>query len=174
MTIYEYFPDSNKFECLEFASKYDSILETFHSTVDLREKWKPIPAKLDVSVGLSGDFPSVLWDIPVCTLRAWSILESLIGKSVEVLPLKCPDRNFFALHVIAVVDCLDAAKCEFKRYSSGKIMRVAKFAFRSDPAKEHHMFRIPDAGGVVFVTEKFKKTVEAAKLKGLIFRPVPT
>ena len=174
MNIYEYLPDSNKYECFEFASKYDRSLDKFGLGVRLGGNWTPIPAKIDDSVGSPGDFPSVLWDIPVFSLRAWTILEPLIGDSVEALPLKCRDRSLFALNVLAVVDCLDQKKCEFKYYSSGKIMRVAKFAFRSDPAVKHHMFSIPEASGVVFVSDQFRETVDKEKLKGLTFKSVPT
>lgn len=174
MNVYEYLPDSNNFECLEFASKYDRTLDKFGLGVRLRENWKPIPAKIDDSVGGPSDFPSVLWDFPVCSLRAWTILEPLIGESVEALPLKCRDRSLFALNVLAVVDCLDQEKCEFKYYSSGKIMRVARFVFRSDPAEKHHIFSIPETSGSVFVSEQFCETVNKEKLKGLEFKLVPT
>ena len=172
--IYNYIADSDKYECLEFASRHDRTLDKFGCGVRLAGDWKPIPAKIDDSVGRPGDFPSAFGQIPVLSLRAWTLLEPLIGESVEALPLKCPGRNLFALNVLAVVDCLDQEKCEFKYYSSGKIMRVAKFAFRNDPTEKHHMFSIPETSGDVFISDQFRKLVEQENLKGLQFKLVRT
>lgn len=120
------------------------------------------------------DFPSPLSDCPVLSLRAWECLAPLIGPCVEPLPIRAKGNEFVLLNVIARCPAFDAERSDgVRRDSFGILYDASKWAFRTGAHIGTDMFRINTEVSRVFVTERFRKTVEAGELVGLLWVVVP-
>jgi hypothetical protein len=172
--------DSNTYRVFSFAneSREDEIVELFDGGKPLASLWDPIEVKLyDKEEGESdkplADFMRILFG-PVISARGVAILKPLINNTAEFLPLTTKVGAYFALNVYPV-DCLDEEHSVVVRFpNSERIMDVEKYAFSSDRLKEVHAFRLPQLGPThLFVSNEFRKTVEANNLTGLLFYSVP-
>jgi hypothetical protein len=172
MSIYKLVPDSDSYDnllydspdCLEVSLQFDGR--------SLARSWTPLHLQV-YPVGRSGDFPSLSSHIPIFSKKAWSVLEPLIGTSVEALPLAGPAGLFIAVNVTDIADCLDHARSSINRFSDGRVMWVDSHAFKEGCLGARNIFKIPEALlNDVFVSENFKRAVEDAGLEGLIFRRV--
>ena len=179
MKIYEVVPNSDVYDALycNDDSEYRLILRFFGYYPYHQDKspkvWKPITVKIDPR-HKKGDFPS-LCPFLVFSSRARKVLQPLIGNYVEFLPLKLEgDLEQYAIAKIKQrTDCLDYSRAEFKRFpSSGRVMRVVKYAFKQGSLENKQFFNIPEQKARFFVSDKFKTCVESNNLEGLIFREV--
>lgn len=117
-----------------------------------------------------GDFASLAASIPlVLSERAMGILRPLIGRDVEVLPLRSAAGSFSALNVLAC-DCLDLENSVVERFSTGRIKRIEAYSFREERIAERRIFRIPEEiMSRTFVDDVLKEAIERNALTGLIF-----
>ena len=175
MQFFRLAPDSNKYECIAPNSPADErAFNRIYKGKPLAKGWKPPSVRRD-SRFRPGDFPSLYGPVPIFSERAWIGLQPLIEGAVEGLPIKHPSGdNYFAIHVLDVVDALDRKKSAVKLYADGGVMRVVNYCFKSKPLKGKQIFRIPESVYLeVLVSETFKKRVEELKLKGVLFKPLP-
>ena len=142
----------------------------------IRDTWKPLAVRLEL-VNKPGDFPRFAGHIPVLSDRALTTLSPLVNDYVEVLPLNLEDTRFgdvHALHVLPVLDCLDPEKAIVKRFDDGTILSIRHYAFREEAIAGAPLFRIKGYEfSHCYVSDDFRRTVESAKLKGLVFRNLP-
>lgn len=113
--------------------------------------------------------------IPVFSKSALGILKPLIKNSIEELDLQYPEADYYGINVISVLNVIDYTKSEYKMYSDGKrIMAFQKYAFRScDELIQNNIFKIVDEPRRrVFVSDKFKQTVEDNNLTEFKFKLV--
>ena len=179
MKIYEVIPNSDVFDalyCLD-DNGYRLISRFFGYYPYHEDKtpkvWKPITVKIDPR-HKKGDFPS-LCPFFVFSSRVREVLQPLLGNNVDFLSLKLEsDLEQYAIAKIKErTDCLDYSRAEFKRFpSSGRVMRVLKYAFKKGSLDSKNFFNIPEATARFFVSEKFKECIESNNLEGLIFREV--
>jgi len=124
-----------------------------------------------------GDFPSLgnYNMLPVMSQRAWEALRPLIGHCCEALPIIHPSgRPYYIIHVMNTIDALDEDRSEVKRFSDDGIMRVVRYALKSDLLEDQHIFKLPhESGGDLLVDDEFRRVVEENGLQGLIFKPIP-
>lgn len=105
--------------------------------------------------------------------RARRLVEPLVTKQVEFLPLITPVGPYYEMN-IQRLDCLDVQNSVVKRFEDGRIMRVIKYAFWWDRLEGQHIFWIQGLGKTpTLVSSEFKQLVEENKLTGLKFFSIP-
>jgi len=172
MAVYIYETDPDAFEIVHFRREDQGLWTKFRNGKTIGRVWSTplvtVPKQLPWS-----DFPSLSRRIPAFSQRAWGILHPLIGNDVEALPLRHPDpsRILWAINVLRIVDCLDiqrtALECD---EVLGTVLWASDHRFRTPPPTDAHIFKTPQTAGVeVFISEEFRRVVEANDLKGLLF-----
>ena len=177
MNVFKLTPDCNRYQNLVFASKEDwAIFDRFDGRSILPSWPQPVVEVLrDKKFNRNlppGDFPSLfLPGVPVFSLRAVSVLRSILQENGETLPLSCGEGEYFAFNVTTFIDALDESNSEIERFeSSGRIMRVLKFAFFPDMLREAAIFKIPQFRRTqVYVTDQFRNIVVNNHLIGFVF-----
>jgi len=144
----------------------------------LGPRWRPLPVEhCDASVpknrGEPVDFLSALSGKTAVSERALQAITPLVGAAIEPLPLDCedePDRHYFLLNFLDLVDCLDEEQSVVERGSEGYISVIWKYAFKPGTADGHHLFRLKqDPLGDTLASDEFKTLVEDHGLVGLKF-----
>jgi len=108
-----------------------------------------------------------------CSQRAKEVIEPLVGEEVEFLPLRTEVGPYWEMN-LPRISCLDDARAEVKRFSSGRIMRVLRYAIQWQKIQGHHLFYVAeDWPSSRFASETFRRLVEGHGLKGLMFREIP-
>ena len=104
--------------------------------------------------------------------KAYKILYPYLKNHSQIFRLKNENKIFYVINVIDVIDCLDYEKSELKLFpSSGRVMRVIKYAFRTEKLKNATIFKLPEfPNGISYVTEEFKKIVEENNITGFKFK----
>lgn len=138
----------------------------------LVKSWLPLNVSynVDESRRLSeSDFPSLLTHVPVFSQRAVDVLGTLLTENGELLPLNCHGKNYFAYNVTNLVDALDFRQSEIVRFSTGRIMDIKKYVFRSESLSEVTVFKLPQTPRMdVFVTDPFVERVRSSALSGFL------
>jgi hypothetical protein len=161
------------FEWLLPVNRDDNELLVFDGT-PRAASWRPIKMKRltrdDTGNPLApNDFP------PGCEMAVSSAAKTLLGpvleEAGELLPLDCPDGDFWALNVTRLVDALDEEQSELLRSSqTGRILMIHRYSFRSN-CLGPEIFKLPQAArAYIYVTEAFVNRVRATPLKGLDFK----
>ena len=100
-------------------------------------------------------------------------LEALLLSYGELLPVACSEPNLVIFNATRVLDALDEQASGLLRFSSGRIMRITRYAFRPDIVSGIDLFKIPSLRvSPTFVSERFVSRVQAAGLRGLVFDKV--
>ncbi|MCM0759876.1 hypothetical protein M7775_15055 [Sporomusa sphaeroides DSM 2875] len=172
MRIWHLDADVNNFDNLTTLKQKDWETLRFDGR-KLFETWKPLAVRVIEDRKIS-DTPGLSSGAPVLSPRAISVLQELVGDTVEVLPLICSSGEYYVINVLDVVDCIDYEKAEFKRYEhSGRIMRFIKYAFKSECIKGKHIFKIVDEPvRRPFVSDEFRNKVIESGLEGFEFELV--
>jgi hypothetical protein len=175
MKIYTVCADVNKYCGLYYRGPGD-LLEfdrRFNGT-PMKDRWTgnhKFEFRSKPSPSLRGDFPGLSTHIPIFNLKAVKALADLLKGNGELLPMTCEGEDHFLFNVTRVVDALDEAHCQIKRFDSGKIMYIIRYSFLRDRLVGETVFKIPQIPLMdVFVTEDFVKRVKTSKLKGFEFR----
>ena len=169
MSFYTIVPDSDTYDSLVLRSPAN--YESYYAFEGRRlaDSWKPLPVKI-YKAKKRGNFPQLVLHIPVFDAKALEILRPVIEPNAEVLPLDCPDGQYYAINGLAVLDCLDAQRSEIVRISTGRIMDILKYVFLPERIGDANIFKVCEMPlRKVFVSELFKSTVEENGLKGLNF-----
>jgi hypothetical protein len=180
MNVYIPYPNCDDYDCfypLDQSSSHD-ILNRFlnfgkYQNIEEQSEWIPLPVGIESLGTKRGDFLAVIAYSFACNKKTYSILESLIGNSVELLPLLCADGEFSILKVTNIIDCLDHTNIDaLISKESGRILHIRKYAFKEDMIKNQHFFSIPEKKFGILVSQEFKDLVEKNKLEGLSFKSV--
>ncbi|MGA2404912.1 MAG: DUF1629 domain-containing protein [Syntrophobacteraceae bacterium] len=175
MNVFILDADGNQYQNLVFTAKNDwAILRQFDGR-RLFASWTA-PAvevfrddKFNRNLPPS-DFPSLAPGVPVFSLRAVNALQGLLRENGEILPLSCNEGEYYAFNVTKSIDALDEFNSQVKRFeSSGRIMRILKYAFFGDRLGGATIFKIPQSRGNVFVTNRFRKIAMDNALLGFKF-----
>jgi hypothetical protein len=175
MNIWEISSDIDKYNSFELVDPSKTLGQILYSGYGshILDQWKPVEVRL-VDRGLPyGDFPPLSSALPVVSENTLNLIFNLIQDYVEFLPLKCDSGNFYIINVISIIDCLDHSLSTFKRFSSGRVMRVEKYVFRPNCIGQTPIFKIPEqVRNRQYVTDPFKEVVERNALSGLLFTKV--
>ncbi|MBN2391036.1 MAG: hypothetical protein JXR84_09940, partial [Anaerolineae bacterium] len=125
-----------------------------------------------------GDFPGLTSHIPVFSAKGTRVLGQLLSSVGETIPLRCENcgDTYTALNVTRLVAALDESRSEVKRFtSSGRIMRILRYAFREDAVSDETLFKIPETVlQDVYATEAVVEKVVQSDLRGFVFKLVWT
>ncbi len=177
MNLYHPIPDSDTYDCLNYINPKDwKMLAYFLGYEQYYDDtfphvWRPIVVEIERR-SKSSDFPSLSGHDLIFSEKAWQILQPLIEKSVELLPLKCDSGHYSVIKVVDVVDCLDYSRAKLKRFSSsGRVMKIESYAFKDECIGDRNIFQLPEPK-TILVSQAFKDCIEKNGLKGLIFQQV--
>ncbi|MGM7703481.1 imm11 family protein [Pseudalkalibacillus sp. Hm43] len=165
------------YEVLSFSNEEasDIFRDNFRGE-PMKQNWTPIQVER-YKDGVESDFPDGLSIHPVFSEKAVRVLNELLNENVELLPLltESGEREYYAINVINVLDCIDERHSEVERFRNGKIMEYTKYAFQKDVIKEENIFKIVDHekkiifSTKVFVSDLFRERVLESGLKGFDF-----
>ncbi|HEX2570192.1 MAG TPA: DUF1629 domain-containing protein [Polyangia bacterium] len=140
--------------------------------------WKPVPmewlpARVRKNRSRPVDFIGLMGHGLAFSDRAAKVLASLLGDTVELLPLDYdgPGR-FYVVNMLDILDCLDEERSIIDRYSDGDISSVKKYVFKPGSTEGHHLFKCKQCLLHNLVSAEFKALVEETGLVGAYFTPV--
>lgn len=176
MNVYILDSDANRYQNLVPVREADwDVFDAFRGT-PIGASWSPV--KVEVLVDdlhknrPPSDFPSLATDVPVFSQRAAEALGDLLEGNGELLPLDCDEGVYYAYNVTHVVDALDVAQSEFKRFESGRIMDIVQHVFQPEKLAGLTIFKLPYMRvSRVYVTDDFVRRVQETGLTGFDFRP---
>lgn len=178
MNVYELDADANRYENLYFPNEevVALLLDAFDRR-PLAETWVPYEVKVLRDRAHRGrppsDYPSLHGTMPVFSARAVEALRDLLEPNGEILPLTCPDGEYYAYNVLTVLDAFDEEHSECRRFTSGDIMHVAQYAFFGEPLVGATIFKLTRLRrSRNMVTDAFVKRVTGAGLTGFWFVPL--
>jgi hypothetical protein len=130
------------------------------------ERWPPLVGRL---AGPVADAAYLCPGAIVVNARVWTGLCQHLGDTVEVLPITLADRPWHVLNVLNVVEVLDRERSEIKYFkSSGRVMRVVRYAFRGEGLDDAILFKVPElARAPVFGTDRFRELLASLDITGL-------
>lgn len=185
MKVYEVLHDSNTFGTLLFQKgvvEYKHPLLKFDGTA-VADAWEPPSVWCERPTKKAGDF----WGIgsvcvPAVTRAAFPHVQTHIEMAGEALPLEFEGVELLILNVTEVINCLDHARVQWHGDGPSRRLNIdAGYHFLHERFSESSLFRLPETcrSSRLYCTEcseapeeDFKAAVEAAKLKGLKFRPI--
>ena len=101
------------------------------------------------------------------------VLESMLTKYGELLPLECEEAELVAFNVTCVVDALDEQGSELTRFGDGRIMMIDRHAFRPSPIASVDAFKIPNLRfSPTYVSDRFVDLWKKSGLRGLSFTEI--
>lgn len=140
-------------------------------------QWQPVRMRLlhedEGQVFRHADIPSLGSSaLLALTRRAKDVLGDLLAVDCEILPLACDEEELWLVNPVLLTGAFDEQRSEFKRFaSSGRIMRVTRYAFHAQAVAGVRCFRIPEQPPT-FVTDDVVNAIQAADLRGVGFVPV--
>jgi hypothetical protein len=171
MRVFELRPDVERYRWLTLVRESDFNVLSDLDGSPIATKWIPLPAEWiddDLNAGKpQSDFPT-LGTTPVFSGRAIDALVDLLVEHGELLPLAVVNGRYFVFNATRTVDALDEERSSIVRFSTGRIMRVEKYAF-SEHVPLCPIFRIPQLRAKVFVTDPFVERATDSALTGFDF-----
>ncbi|OWW23231.1 hypothetical protein B4Q04_21710 [Zobellia sp. OII3] len=139
----------------------------------MHEKWQEV--KVDFVDKGKRDFDICVATSPlfIFSKKAVNLLENILLKYGELLPLKSPDDNYVAYHCTNIIENsidLEKSEIDWLDEKEGWINNVTKIVFKKELISENIIFRIPSTySDDTFFGEEFKQIVVDNNLKGFGF-----
>ena len=135
--------------------------------------WTPVRVRLlkedESQRFLPSDMPWLGHHAPVLKERAVDALKPALIKDGELLPLACDDADMWVFNTTTILDALDLDQSDLVEFSSGRIMRVKSYVFRSDRLRGVCAFKVPQLiRSSLFVTDEVVE--RASTLTGVGFK----
>jgi hypothetical protein len=140
--------------------------------------WKPISVRVLRFDELGeprrpADLPWLGGHVLVLTARAVDALGERLRQSGELLPLRCDDADLYVYNPLQVVDALDENCSDLVRFYGGRVMTIARHAFKAEALVGANVFKLPQMPrGSIYTTSELVDAVEAAGLRGTLFEKV--
>jgi hypothetical protein len=175
MRVFGLRPDVERFRWLDLVNSPEFNILSELNDQPAGSAWKVLSAEWiedDLNAGKpKSDFPT-LGTTPVFSQRAVDELLDLLVENGELLPLAVEDGSYFVYNVTREVDALDEDRSELVRFSTGGVMRIARYEFDPDQVEGLTIFKIPQSRAKIFVTDAFVGRVRAARLTGFDFSQI--
>ena len=144
-----------------------------------RESW--VPPWVFLYAGDDDQPPRRRADMPwfadgalVVTRRAMKVLGEVLGFDAEMLPLRHDGEDLWLVNPWRQVDALDEENSVIDRFpSTGRVMRVRRYAFREDKVRGLSCFTVPQLGNTMFVSGRVAEAARRAGLTGTVFPRAP-
>ena len=170
MKIWKLDCDVDNYENLMLEDMDLELLHSFDGR-SIRDKWEPLNVKRMYNRKFSNT-PGLASHIPIFDNIAVEVLKEYLDENVEILPLICDDKMFYAINVVNVQDCIDYSKSKYICFRDGtRIMRFMKYSFDEIKVQNvGHIFKLKDEPlKCPFVSDRFRETVIENKLQGFKF-----
>ena len=121
------------------------------------------------------DFPWYSSTVIVLRSRVMPVIQEILLKHGELVPLVCDEAELFGYNCTTVLDALDHSLARMKYFSSsGRFWRVDRHVFVPERLKGINLFRLPEYenGGPIYVSDAFRQLVFDSGLTGLGFKLV--
>jgi hypothetical protein len=119
------------------------------------------------------DLPFLSSHLLVLRDKAFAALGDVLADYGELLPLSCPDTELWVFNALRFVDALDEDGSTLRRFSSGRIADIQRYAFHPERVAGVEIFRLPQTPrGPLCVSGEFVERVRAAELRGADFQLV--
>ena len=135
--------------------------------------WTPVEVRwLKELSDLEGDFPYFAPRVHAFSRRACGFLADYLSGSGSFLPLDGLGREYIAYRVTAVLDALDRENSVLKPIAP-ELFEIESAALDIEKIElRHHIFTVPESLTAVFVSQRFRDTVEQNGLRGFHFDQV--
>jgi RNA polymerase subunit RPABC4/transcription elongation factor Spt4 len=174
MRIYRMRANVNNYRTLQ--SVEDGIVQYYRrfdgTPLEDPSRVRPLVVRRENADTPIGDFPGLTSHIPVFSQKGVEALGEILDSAGEWVPVLCRDCDaiYVGLNVTGLVDALDVDRSVVKRYRSGRIMRVIRYAFAADALQDVTVFKIPEtAVQEVYVTQPFVDAFVRSSLRGGVF-----
>jgi hypothetical protein len=137
----------------------------------MRDTWRPLPVEL-VDRGDRGrhlDVPDIigLYELPAFSAEAVARIGDYLSQFGELLPLVCPDGEFFAYNITNLVDALDQAASTIVRFRDGRWLDVTDYVFEYERVRDAGIFKLPQMTAPPFLTDEAVGRIQSTGLRGL-------
>ncbi len=154
--------------------------ETFNAQINGTPRqmtWRPIPVRLvneDEGKKLAeSDSPWLGSHALIFRQPTVEKLGALLKQHGEILPLTCSEADLLVFNATRVLDALDEQASAVTRFSTGRLMRVSHYVFRTTAISGADIFKIPNLRiSPTFVSERVVEAWSQAGLRGLVFSKV--
>lgn len=179
MKVYKVECDTNRFQSL--VAEDEAVWSTDTLTFDGSPKedgWSQVKMRILEPNLIAGDFVRVASGAFAVRDRAVETIRTVAERSGELLPLDCGRERFWVINVVGAFDLLDHDAVEWVYgKSTGKPIRIKKYAFARSMMVERPLFKLPQTARAQILTtgammdpeDEFKGVVESAGLTGLRF-----
>jgi hypothetical protein len=139
--------------------------------------WRPIPIKIiredEGRVLTYADSPWFGADALIFRPKAIEVMEPLLSKNGELLPLMCEGAELFMFNPAGLENALDETASTIERFTDGDIMLILRYVFRPDVIAGIDAFKIANLRvSPTFVSETFVTRWRNGGLSGLDFKQV--
>ncbi len=110
--------------------------------------------------------------VPAMSARAKRVLEPILGRDAEWLPLAFDEREYWLLNSLRVLDALDVPKASVTYFPDGRVSGIEAFAFKLSVIADEWLFKVSLFPYRVLVTDRFRSLVEREGLTGFHFQPI--
>lgn len=105
--------------------------------------------------------------------RAVDVYREALEGQAEFLRVRCPDAELWLFNPRLAAEALDEGASSAWRFSDGRIMRVTRYAFRTQVVRDLDVFKVPNLRiSPTFVSEQFVTMWMGSGLRGLEFEEV--
>lgn len=117
-----------------------------------------------------GDCPYFTAAILIASEKLKGLVQTFTNDEIEFLPVEIDGQTGYGyMNVLCVLDALDLAMTELKRFQDGQIKYVIQAVYRDSVINGHHIFRLTNYGGI-YVTEALKQYLEENGVVGITYR----
>ncbi|WP_268627773.1 imm11 family protein [Paenibacillus alvei] len=137
------------------------------------EEWGT-PKVVVTKKGRYQDFPILSGGNVVFNQKSMDKLGDLLINNAQILDVNVnkSDIDLKIVHVLHLLDAVDYNRSIPHRTLGGIVNGFNKLIFNEEAITSHDIFKIPELFSSVFVSDKFRDTVLASKLKGFEFYEV--
>jgi hypothetical protein len=137
----------------------------------VKNTYHPIEMKKEYKSKKMCNIPYYFYDFLIFDDKALNCMSELLdGANVEVLPIKCAEKNLYAINILddfSVDEALDLTKSKLEYHEdSGGLAYVKKYVFKESEALKKDLFKV---FGHILASDKFKQIVEDNELTGVYF-----
>ena len=170
MIVYQFQTSDDACTLMPVREAEGDAFERLHGKAIDPNSWPKIAVRV-VRDGTGGtettDF-GLVWTEPALNFHTVEALSDLLRENGQILPLLSEDGDYCVYNVTTLLDALDEDRSVVKRFSSGRVMGVQRFAFRPQIIGAHPIFKIPQLPRAhTFITDAFLSRVQSARLTGL-------
>lgn len=155
------------FNTTEFVDRelFSEMDKCFRGTKPMVDHWVQREVKMN-DEGKPADFLQRTGAALVVSRRAKETIEQLPDLNVEFLPLTSADGEFYILHVLTVLDCVDPKNSLARRFGDGTLSDYEQLAFIEDKVRGVDIFRMKFHEGDIiptriYVSDKLKELIES-------------